>query len=324
MKDKDFISSALKVIEIESNAVKNLSNQIKSDFEDLCSNILNSRGKLILMGIGKSGHIAQKISATLSSTGTASFFIHPTEAAHGDLGMIDKEDSILILSNSGETKEIIEILPALKRSTPNIFTLTNNNQSTIAKAGTINLMIKADEEACPLDLAPTSSTTIALVFGDSLAIALLEARGFSKDDFAKSHPAGQLGKKLTTLVQDLAVMNEKAPMVDQTTSLKEALMVVTEKKLGLTLVLNKKKIVGVFTDGDLRRCLNDEVDINNTPIKDVMTIKFKSIDSNALAIDAAEIMEKNKIFSLVVNSSIHKEDTIGIITMHQLLEAGII
>ena len=324
MKDKDFISSALKVIEIESNAVKSLSNQIKSDFEDLCSNILNARGKLILMGIGKSGHIAQKISATLSSTGTASFFIHPTEAAHGDLGMIDKEDSILILSNSGETKEIIEILPALKRSTANIFTLTNNNQSTIAKAGTINLMIKADEEACPLDLAPTSSTTIALVFGDALAIALLEARGFSKDDFAKSHPAGQLGKKLTTLVQDIAVMNEKAPMVDQTTSLKEALMVVTEKKLGLTLVLNKKKIVGVFTDGDLRRCLNDEVDINNTPIKDVMTIKFKSIDSNALAIDAAEIMEKNKIFSLVVNSSTHKEDTIGIITMHQLLEAGII
>ena len=324
MKDKDFISSALKVIEIELNAVKSLTNQIKSDFEDLCSNILNAQGKLILMGIGKSGHIAQKISATLSSTGTASFFIHPTEAAHGDLGMIDKEDSILILSNSGETKEIIEILPALKRSTANIFTLTNNNQSTIAKAGTINLIIKADEEACPLDLAPTSSTTIALVFGDALAIALLEARGFSKDDFAKSHPAGQLGKKLTTLVQDIAVMNEKVPVVDQTTSLKEALMVVTEKKLGLTLVLNKKKIVGVFTDGDLRRCLNDEVDINNTPIKDVMTIKFKSIDSNALAIDAAEIMEKNKIFSLVVNSSTHKEDTIGIITMHQLLEAGII
>jgi arabinose-5-phosphate isomerase len=324
MKDKDFISSALKVIEIESNAVKSLSNQIKPDFMDLCSNILNTQGKLILMGIGKSGHIAQKISATLSSTGTASFFIHPTEAAHGDLGMINKEDSILILSNSGETKEIIEILPALKRSTSNIFTLTNSNQSTIAKAGKINLVINADEEACPLDLAPTSSTTIALVFGDALAIALLEARGFSKDDFAKSHPAGQLGKKLTTLVQDLAVMNEKAPMVDQTTSLKDALMEVTGKKLGLTLVLNKKKIVGVFTDGDLRRCLNDEVDINNTPIKDVMTSTFKSIESNALAIDAAEMMEKYKIFSLVVNSSTHKEDTIGIITMHQLLEAGMI
>ena len=324
MKDKNFISSALKVIEIESNAVSSLSNQIKPDFEDLCSNILNTQGKLILMGIGKSGHIAQKISATLSSTGTASFFIHPTEAAHGDLGMINKKDSILILSNSGETKEIIEILPALKRSTSNIFTLTNNNQSTIAKAGKINLVINADEEACPLDLAPTSSTTIALVFGDALAIALLEARGFSKDDFAKSHPAGQLGKKLTTLVQDLAVMNEKAPMVDQTTSLKEALMVVTEKKLGLTLVLNNKKIVGVFTDGDLRRCLNNQVDINNTPIKDVMTVKFKSIEGNALAIDAAEIMEKNKIFSLVVNSLTNEEDNVGIITMHQLLEAGII
>jgi arabinose-5-phosphate isomerase len=324
MKDKDFISSALKVIEIESNAVKSLSNQIKSDFMDLCSNILNTQGKLILMGIGKSGHIAQKISATLSSTGTASFFIHPTEAAHGDLGMINKKDSILILSNSGETKEIIEILPALKRSTSNIFTLTNSNQSTIAKAGKINLVISADEEACPLDLAPTSSTTIALVFGDALAIALLEARGFSKDDFAKSHPAGQLGKKLTTLVQDLAVMNEKAPMVDQTTCLREALMEITGKKLGLTLVTNEKKIVGVFTDGDLRRCLNDEVDINNTPIKDVMTITFKSIESNALAIDAAEIMEKNKIFSLVVSSSKQKKHAIGIITMHQLLEAGII
>ncbi|MDB2339465.1 KpsF/GutQ family sugar-phosphate isomerase [Gammaproteobacteria bacterium] len=324
MKDKNFISSALKVIEIESSAVASLKNQIKPDFEDLCLNILNTKGKLILMGIGKSGHIAQKISATLSSTGTASFFIHPTEAAHGDLGMINKKDSILILSNSGETKEIIEILPALKRSTSNIFTLTNNNQSTIAKAGKINLVISADEEACPLDLAPTSSTTIALVFGDALAIALLEARGFSKDDFAKSHPAGQLGKKLTTLVQDLAVMNEKAPMVDLNTSLKEALMVVTEKKLGVTLVSNEKKIVGVFTDGDLRRCLNDEVDINKTPIKDVMTIKFKSIESKALAIDAAEIMEKNKIFTLVVHSSNQNEEPTGIITMHQLLEAGII
>jgi len=324
MKDKNFISSALKVIEIESSAVASLKNQIKPDFEDLCLNILNTRGKLILMGIGKSGHIAQKISATLSSTGTASFFIHPTEAAHGDLGMINKKDSILILSNSGETKEIIEILPALKRSTSNIFTLTNNNQSTIAKAGKINLVISADEEACPLDLAPTSSTTIALVFGDALAIALLEARGFSKDDFAKSHPAGQLGKKLTTLVQDLAVMNEKAPMVDLNTSLKEALMVVTEKKLGVTLVSNEKKIVGVFTDGDLRRCLNDEVDINKTPIKDVMTIKYKSIESKALAIDAAEIMEKNKIFTLVVHSSNQNEEPTGIITMHQLLEAGII
>ena len=324
MKDKNFINSALRVIEIESKAVKNLSNQIQSDFDNLCSKILNIKGKLILMGIGKSGHIAQKISATLSSTGTSSFFIHPTEAAHGDLGMISKNDAILILSNSGETKEIIEILPALKRSTANIFTLTNNNQSTIALAGNINLVINADEEACPLDLAPTSSTTIALVFGDALAIALLEARGFSKNDFAKSHPAGQLGKKLTTMVQDLAVMSEKAPMVDQATSLKDALMEITEKKLGVTLVTHNKEVTGIFTDGDLRRCLNNEVDLSKTPIKDVMTSNFKSIKSNALAIDAAEIMEKNKIFSLVVNSEKNKGDSMGLITMHQLLEAGII
>ena len=324
MKDKNFINSAMSVIEIESKAVMNLRNQIQSDFESLCSNILQIKGKLILMGIGKSGHIAQKISATLSSTGTSSFFIHPTEAAHGDLGMINKKDAILLLSNSGETKEIIEILPALKRSTANIFTLTNNNQSTIAKAGKINLMINAEEEACPLNLAPTSSTTIALVFGDALAIALLDARGFSKDDFAKSHPAGQLGKKLTTLVQDLAATNEKVPIVNEAISLKDALIEITEKKLGVTLVSDGKKVVGIFTDGDLRRCLNDDVDLNKTPIKDVMTRNFKSIKCNDLAIDAAEIMEKNKIFSLVVNSSINQTDSIGIITMHQLLEAGMI
>ena len=324
MKDKNFINSALNVIEIESKAVMNLRNQIQSDFENLCSNILHIKGKLILMGIGKSGHIAQKISATLSSTGTSSFFIHPTEAAHGDLGMINKKDAILILSNSGETKEIIEILPALKRSTADIFTLTNNDQSTIAKAGRINLVINAEEEACPLNLAPTSSTTIALVFGDALAIALLEARGFGKDDFAKSHPAGQLGKKLTTLVQDLAATNDKAPIVNEAISLKDALIEVTEKKLGVTLVSDSKKVVGIFTDGDLRRCLNDDVDLNQTPIKDVMTTNFKSIKCNDLAIDAAEIMEKNKIFSLVVNSSTNQADSIGIITMHQLLEAGII
>jgi arabinose-5-phosphate isomerase len=324
MKDKNFINSALSVIEIESKAVMNLRNQIQSDFENLCSNILQIKGKLILMGIGKSGHIAQKISATLSSTGTSSFFIHPTEAAHGDLGMINKKDAIFILSNSGETKEIIEILPALKRSTANIFTLTNNDQSTIAKAGKINLVINAEEEACPLNLAPTSSTTIALVFGDALAIALLDERGFSKDDFAKSHPAGQLGKKLTTLVKDLAATNEKAPIVNEAISLKDALIEVTEKKLGVTLVSDGKKVVGIFTDGDLRRCLNDDVDLNKTPIKDVMTKNFKSIKCNDLAIDAAEIMEKNKIFSLVINSSTNQTDSIGIITMHQLLEAGII
>ena len=324
MEDKNFIKSAMKVIEVEGNAVLSLVNQIESDFENLCMEIINTNGKLVLMGIGKSGHIAQKISATLSSTGTPSFFIHPTEAAHGDLGMIDKEDAVLILSNSGETKEIIDILPALKRSTSKIFTLTNSNQSTISKAGKISIVINAAEEACPLDLAPTSSTTIALVFGDALAIALLEAKGFGKDDFARSHPAGHLGKKLTTLVQDIAIMGSNAPKVLETISLKEALMMVTEKKLGVTLISNGKEVVGIFTDGDLRRCLNEGIDLDNTLIKDVMTASFKSIQSDALAMDAAEIMENNKIFSLVVIGGSDQKNTAGVITMHQLLEAGII
>ena len=324
MKAKTFIDSAKTVIAIEGNAVLELAKQIQPTFDDLCKEIIQLKGKLILMGIGKSGHVAQKISATLSSTGTPSFFIHPAEAAHGDLGMVGKNDAILIFSNSGETKEIIEILPALKRATANIYTVTNTLHSTISKAGKISLEINAAEEACPLDLAPTSSTTIALVFGDALAISLLEARGFSKDDFAKSHPAGQLGKKLTTLVRDIATIGEMTPVVNELTSLKDTLIVISEKKLGLTLVEAKGEIVGVFTDGDLRRCLNNNVDIESTNIKDIMTANFKSIFGDDLAIDAAEIMEKNKILSLVVKSHEEEKSEFGIITMHQLLESGII
>ena len=322
MKENNFIESALKVIQIEGHAIFALQDQIQEKFNDLCTNILATKGKLILMGIGKSGHIAQKISATLSSTGTPSFFIHPTEAAHGDLGMIDKKDAILILSNSGETKEIIEILPALKRCAGNIFTLTNNVNSTIARTGKINIVIKANEEACPLDLAPTSSTTIVLVFGDALAVSLLEHRGFTKDDFAKSHPAGQIGKKLTTLVKDIAIMGKKTPVVSQDATLKDALIEITEKKLGITLVTDGIKIIGIFTDGDLRRCLNQEKDLLQTLIGNVMTTNFKSIAYDSLAIDAAEIMEKHKIFTLVVTQT--KENVSGIITMHQLLESGVI
>jgi arabinose-5-phosphate isomerase len=324
MKAKTFIDSARAVITIEGNAVLELAKQIQPTFDDLCEEIIQLKGKLILMGIGKSGHVAQKISATLSSTGTPSFFIHPTEAAHGDLGMVGKNDAVLIFSNSGETKEIIEILPALKRATANIYTVTNTLHSTISKAGKISLAINAAEEACPLDLAPTSSTTIALVFGDALAISLLEARGFSRDDFAKSHPAGQLGKKLTTLVRDIATIGEMTPIVNELTSLKDTLIVISEKKLGLTLVEANGEIVGVFTDGDLRRCLNNGVDIENTNMKDIMTANFKSIFGDDLAIDAAEIMEKNKILSLVVKPHEGEKSEFGIITMHQLLESGII
>ena len=322
MEEKNFINSAIKVIRIEGEAVLALQDQIQDKFYDLCKNILNTNGKLILMGVGKSGHIAQKISATLSSTGTPSFFIHPTEAAHGDLGMIDKKDAVLILSNSGETSEIIKILPALKRCAGKIFTLTNNKNSSIAQTGDINIIIKAKEEACPLDLAPTSSTTLALVFGDALAVSLLEYRGFTRDDFARSHPAGQLGMKLTTLVKDIAIMDDQAPIVLEDASLKDTLIEVTEKKLGVTMVSDGKKITGIFTDGDLRRCLNQEKDLKKTLIGSVMTKDFKSIAGDSLAIDAAEIMEKNKIFTLVVTGQ--RENISGIITMHQLLESGVI
>ena len=322
MQEKNFIKSALQVIEIEGNAILALQDQIQDTFNDLCEKIINTEGKLVLMGIGKSGHIAQKISATLSSTGTPSFFIHPTEAAHGDLGMIEKQDAVLVLSNSGETKEILDILPALKRCAGHIFTLTNNANSTLAKAGEINVVIKVNQEACPLDLAPTSSTTLALVFGDALAIALLDHKGFTRDDFARSHPAGQLGRKLTILVRDVAIMGNAAPVVLENASLKDALIEVTDKKLGLTLVSNGKKIIGIFTDGDLRRCLNNSQDLVNTAIGSVMTKRFKTIPHDSLAIDAAEIMEKNKIFNLVVLGA--EENVTGIITMHQLLESGII
>ena len=322
MQEKNFIKSALQVIAIEGNAILALQDQIQGTFNDLCEKIINTKGKLVLMGIGKSGHIAQKISATLSSTGTPSFFIHPTEAAHGDLGMIEKQDAVLVLSNSGETKEILDILPALKRCAGHIFTLTNNANSTLAKAGEINVVIKANQEACPLDLAPTSSTTLALVFGDALAIALLDHKGFTRDDFARSHPAGQLGRKLTILVRDVAIMGNAAPVVLENASLKDALIEVTDKKLGLTLVSNGKKIIGIFTDGDLRRCLNNSQDLVNTAIGSVMTKRFKTIPHDSLAIDAAEIMEKNKIFNLVVLGA--EENVTGIITMHQLLESGII
>ena len=273
------------------------------------------------MGVGKSGHIAQKISATLSSTGTPSIFIHPTEAAHGDMGLIDKKDIVLLISNSGETDEIINILPSLKRHSKEIASLTSNNKSSIAKSADIKIQLKSKKEACPLNLAPTSSTTNALVFGDALAIALLEAKGFTQKDFASSHPAGKLGKKLITLVEDLMHKGNAVPKVSPNTVLDKALLEITKKNLGITLIVEKTRLVGIFTDGDLRRCINKKVDIQNTKIKDVMTKKFKTINSDALAIDAANIMEDNKIFTLVV---IDKNKHIGVISMHDLIEARIL
>ena len=321
MNKYNYIASAKRTLKIESNSISQIASQLDKSFVTLCDKVIKCNGKFIIMGVGKSGHIAQKISATLSSTGTQSIFIHPTEAAHGDMGLIDKKDIVLLISNSGETDEIINILPSLKRHCKEVASLTSNNKSSIAKSADIKIQLKSKKEACPLNLAPTSSTTNALVFGDALAIALLEAKGFTQKDFASSHPAGKLGKKLITLVEDLMHKGNAVPKVSPDTILDKALLEITKKNLGITLIVEKTKLVGIFTDGDLRRCINKKVDIQNTKIQDVMTKKFKTINSDALAIDAANIMEDNKIFTLIV---IDKNKHIGVISMHDLIEARIL
>ena len=321
MKKFNYIASAKRTFKIESDSIKGLSTQLDKNFNLLCDDIRFNEGKFIIMGVGKSGHIAQKISATLSSTGTGSIFIHPTEAAHGDMGLIEKNDIVLLISNSGETDEIINILPSLKRLSFKIASLTSNKKSTISKASDLPIIIKSHKEACPLDLAPTSSTTCALAFGDALSIALLESKGFTKNDFASSHPAGKLGKKLITQAQHIMHKGKNIPIVSPNTLLSKALIEITDKGLGITLVKNKSEVIGIFTDGDLRRCLNERLDINKTMIKEVMTKKFKTIKSETLAIDAAEIMEKNKIFTLVV---MEKGKNVGILSMHDLIQARIL
>ena len=321
MKKYNFLQSAKNTFQIEAKAVSDLSNQLDSNFEKLCLSALESKGKLVIMGIGKSGHIGQKIAATLSSTGTKSVFIHPTEAAHGDMGLISKEDIVILISNSGETDEIINIMPSIKRLSKLIASISSNQMSTMAKGSDIAIVIKS-EEACPLDLAPTSSTTAALAFGDALAIALLEAKGFTKDDFASSHPAGKLGRKLITRVSDLMHNGDDLPKVSKGTLLTNALLEMSEKKLGVTLVNSGDNIIGIFSDGDLRRCINNSINIDTTYIEEVMTKNFIKINSDELAIDAAKLMEENKIFVLAVESN--DDEIVGILSMHDLIQARII
>ena len=321
MSTNKFINSAKKTIGIQADSIASLSNQIDKSFAEIAKKVSLIKGKLIVMGVGKSGHVGQKVSATLASTGTPSFFIHPTEAAHGDLGMIAKDDAVLIFSNSGETKEVTAILPALKRMTSDIFSITGNANSSIAKTSSVHLKVQVEKEACPHDLAPTSSTTASMVIGDALAISLIEEKNFSSEDFAKSHPAGELGKKLTTYVGDLAISGNKVSCVEIDASIKDTIIEITSKKLGMALVVKDEEVVGIFTDGDLRRALNQEIDIENNSVSSVMTKKFISISENDLAIDAATLMEKNKIFTLNV---LNQNKQPSVITMHQLLEFGII
>ncbi len=314
MKKPKHIKSALRTLDIESSAINKLAENLDNNFSKLCDAILSTKGKVITMGVGKSGHIAQKISATLSSTGSPSYFIHATEALHGDIGVISKNDCVLIFSHSGESKEIIDSIKPLKNIGCKIFSFTGPTESTIAKSTDINISTEVDKEACPLDLAPTSSTTAALALGDALAIALLESRDFSPEDFAKSHPGGKLGKKLTLKVMDIMSKGKEFPVVSPNTALSKALVEISNKGLGIVAVVEKKELKGVFTDG--------KKDIHKTKISLVMSKNVKTIEQSCLASEAIEIMEKNKIYVLIVLDS--NKVPVGVLRMHDLMQSGLV
>lgn len=313
---------ARKVLGIESKAITNLAPRIGDEFLAACKICLACDGRIVVTGMGKSGHISSKIAATLASTGTPAFFVHPGEASHGDMGMITPDDVVLAVSNSGETVEIITILPLIKRMASPLITMTGNSTSTLAKAADVNLDISVDEEACPLNLAPTASTTATLAMGDALAVALLELHGFTEEDFARSHPGGSLGRRLLLHVSDVMHRGDEIPVVSTDTKLSEGLVEMTQKGLGMTAIVDQKgALAGVFTDGDLRRTLDHAVDVHHTVMADVMTPKGKSIGPQMLAAEAVHIMETHKITSLIV---VDEDDKIvGALNVHDLFRAGV-
>ena len=321
MKKNIFQKEAKKAFLIELDELKAFSKSKNFNVEELCTNISNCKGKIFITGVGKSGHIANKFAATLSSTGTPSFFIHPAEALHGDLGMIEKNDAILAISKSGESKEICDLIPAIKMKKIDLFSITENVNSTIAKASITHILVKVKREACPNDLAPTSSTTVTLALGDAIAVALLKSKGFTSEDFAKSHPGGKLGKKLTLRTKDLMVPIKKAAVVKDTETIKDLIFEVSEKKQGIALVKKGAAIVGVFSDGDLRRQLQKNVQIDKVKLSSVLTKKFKTISSEELVVKAAEKMKSFKVYTLVVEEN---KKVVGILTMHDILEANVI
>lgn len=321
-KKHDFCQLGLAVIETEARMIQNLTHRLDENFNHACEHLLACKGRIIVLGIGKSGHIAGKIAATLASTGSPAFFVHPAEANHGDMGMITPQDLVLAISNSGHTSEIITLIPLIKRLGIPLITLTGNPQSLLAQAATINLDTSVEQEACPLGLAPTSSTTAALVMGDALAIALLNARGFTAEDFAHRHPGGSLGRKLLLRVAEIMHTGAEIPLVTEQTLLSKALFEVTEKKLGMTCVVNSRgQLCGIFTDGDLRRALDRGMDIHTTAISQVMTTKCKTIAPELLAVEALNLMETYKITSLVIMDN-HQIPQ-GVVHLHDLLRAGV-
>lgn len=319
----DFISLGLAVVKTEQLAIKSMTSKINSDFANACQLLLDCKGRIVVIGMGKSGHIGSKIAATLASTGSPAFFVHPGEANHGDLGMITNQDVVLALSNSGETSEITSLLPVIKRLNVPLISLTGNAKSSLATFADVSLDTSVEKEACPMNLAPTASTTVALVMGDALAIALLEAKGFTENDFALSHPGGSLGRRLLLKVDDVMHKGNQIPMVSETTCISDALLEMTNKRLGMTCVIDPQgALSGIFTDGDLRRTLANNLDLNSTEISTVMTINSKTIGANKLAAEALQIMEENAISGLVITD--HNQHPIGALNMYDLLKAGVV
>ncbi|CRK85589.1 Arabinose 5-phosphate isomerase KdsD [Candidatus Providencia siddallii] len=308
------------VVRIERKTINKLEECIDDNFDRACQLIFDCKGKIIIIGIGKSGHIGRKISATLTSTGTPSFFVHPVEASHGDLGIICDQDIILAISNSGETPEILNLLPFFKKNKITLICITSNPYSSIGKHADIHLCIKILQEACPFGLVPTTSTTATLIIGDALSIAVLTARRFTKSDFAIYHPGGMIGKKLLLLVRDLMNIGNDIPHIQKNASLREALIEITNKKLGMIVICDSDmNIDGIFTDGDLRRVFNTNIDLNNAKIADLMTIGGIRITQNMLAIEALKLMQTMHITSLLVTE---KNKLIGVLHMNNLLQTG--
>ena len=315
--------SGVSVINVETEAVRALEARINGHFVRACEYMLACKGRIVVTGMGKSVHSGSKIAATLASTGSPAFFVHPGEASHGDLGMITPGDVVLALSNSGETSEIVTIVPLIKRMGAPLISMTGKPGSTLAREANVNLDVSVAKEACPLDLAPTASTTAALVMGDALAIALLEARGFTAEDFALSHPGGSLGRRLLLHVHDIMHKGGQIPSVSVDARLRDALMEMTAKGLGMTAIVDGEgRAVGVFTDGDLRRCLDRGLDVRNAAVADVMTAGGKRIGPDRLAVEALNLMEEKKINALLV---IDSDDRLcGALNMHDLLRAGVV
>ena len=313
----------LAVVDTELDAVNALRARIDDSFVKACELMLGCEGRVVVTGMGKSGHIGNKIAATLASTGTPAFFVHPGEASHGDLGMITSKDVVIALSNSGETGEILTIIPILKRLSVPMISITGKPGSTLASEADVNLQADVKKEACPLGLAPTSSTTVALVLGDALAVALLDARGFTEEDFALSHPGGSLGRRLLLHVKDIMHTGADIPMVKEDASLRDALLEITQKGLGMTAIVNdKQQVLGIYTDGDLRRTLDRNIDVHSANIKETMTVGCKTIQQHILAAEALTGMQQNVINSMLV---VDENNTlIGAFNMHDLLRAGVV